>query len=155
MILLALLLAVSNATVTVPPAHWTSMAVPVDRNGSTIYVTFDVADGDPAIQAMILTRVDAERFNRGRSNKPLLMSGFRHSDRFRLLVPDAGDYVLMLDNRLNAGQPARVALQLEVSHPGEVGVTTVPEARKRATEALSVLFLGAVVVFSAVKFLRN
>lgn len=155
MTLLALFFVVSHSVITVPPAHWTTVPVPVPQNRSTIHVSFDVADGEPEVQAIILERAQAERFNRGLSNRTLLTSGFRKSDRFRVLVPEAGDYVLLLDNRLNADSAARVSLQLEVSHPDNVGVTTVPPARRRATEALSLLFLGAVIVFSAVKFLRN
>ena len=43
-------------------------------------------------------------------------SGFENPDQFRVLVPDAGDYVLLLDNRLEGRFPAEVSLKLEIDH---------------------------------------
>ena len=83
------------------------------------------------------------------------MSGFEKSDQFRVFVPDAGQYVLILDNRIEARFPAEVSLRVELNAPHDTQVRTVPPERQRATIALSLLFFGAVVVFSAVKFLRS
>ena len=57
----------------------------------------------------------AERFNRGRSIQALFTSGFNESaTQFRVLIPDAGDYILLLDNRLEARFPAEVASGLRL-----------------------------------------
>lgn len=153
--LLALLFAWGASTVTVPPAHWTAIDLPVLLGNSTLHISFEVREHDSPIQAILLTRQDAVRFDRGKSNRPLMTSGFRKSDQLRMLIPTPGDYVLLLDNRLGGEKAAEVALQLDLSHRDNLHVTTVPESRKRATEALSILFLGAVVVLTALKFLRN
>ena len=79
----------------------------------------------------------------------------RASEQFRVLIPDAGDYVLVLDNRLEGRFPTQVSLRLEMTHPNDARVRTVSPERRRATVALSLLFFGAVVVFSAVRFLRT
>jgi hypothetical protein len=63
--------------------------------------------------------------------------------------------VLLLDNRLEGRFPTEVSLKFDVTHPHDVRVRTISRDRQRATVALSLLFFGAVVVFSAVRFLRN
>lgn len=150
-----LLLLVTQTVLKIPPSHWTAIELKVPQNGSTVYLSFDVRSRESRVQAMVLSRSEAERFHRGRSVRPLFATGFERSAEHRVLVPDAGDYVLMLDNRLEGRFPSEVALKFEVTHPNDVRVRTVPPERRRATVALSLLFFGAVVVFSAVKFLRS
>ncbi|HYP08292.1 MAG TPA: hypothetical protein VER03_18810 [Bryobacteraceae bacterium] len=118
-------------------------------------LSFNVQNGGSNLQAMILTGDEAERFHRGRSVRPIFSSGFKGSGEYRIVIPDAGDYVLLLDNRLEGRFPTEVALKFDVTYPADLSVRTVPPERRRATVALSLLFFGAVVVFSAVKFLRN
>jgi hypothetical protein len=151
---LALLLLLTESVVKVPASHWTAIRLNIEQNSTTVYADFEVRNGSK-IQAMVLSREEAERLNRGRPVRPLFSSGLVQSDQFRVLMPDTGDYVLLLDNRLNERFPAEVALKLELTHIDDSQVRYVPAARRHATVALSLLFFGAVVVFSAVKFLRT
>jgi hypothetical protein len=152
--LLAFLVILMDSIVKVPPSHWTSIELKVPRNSTTVNVSFKVENGS-RIQAIVLGREEFERCGRGKSIRPLLMSGFEKSDQFRVFVPDAGDYVLVLDNRIEARFPAEVSLRVELSVPSDAPVRFVSPERRRATIALSLLFFGAVVVFSAAKFLRT
>jgi hypothetical protein len=154
MLLFALLIVLTDSVVKVPASHWTAIELKVPHNSATVRVSFNVENGS-RIQAIVLGREEAERFKKGRSIRPLLMSGFEKSDEFRVFVPDAGDYVLVLDNRIEARFPAEVSLRVELSVPKNTEVRTISPERKRATVALSLLFFGAVIVFSAVKFLRS
>lgn len=154
MILLALLVLITDGVVDVPPSRWTAIQLKTDQNSTTAQISYDVERGS-RVQALVLTRQDAELFNRGRQPKPIGFSGFERSARFRVFIPEAGDYVLLLDNRIEGRFPSKVRLRIEVSAPNDVRVSWVPEERRRATVALSLLFFGSVVVFSAVKFLRS
>ena len=155
MVPLSLLLFLTQAVVQVPPSHWTAIALKVPQHGSTVHLSFEVENSGPGIQAIVLSRSEAERFHRGRSIRPIFTSGFEKSGDHRVFIPDAGEYVLLLDNRLEGRNSAQVALRFDISHPTDIRVQTVPPERRRATVALSLLFFGAVIVFSAVKFLRN
>ena len=152
---LALLIVIAESLVTIPASHSTAIAVKTPLNSTTLHGSFEVVGGGTQIQAILLSREEAERFNRGRSNRPLFISGFDRSEEFRVLIPDAGEYVLVLDNRLEGRFPTQVSLRLEMTHPNDARVRTVSSDRRRATVALSLLFFGAVVVFSAVRFLRT
>jgi hypothetical protein len=153
-LLLASLIVLTNTVVKVPPSHWTAIELKVPQNRTTVIVSFKVENG-PRVQAIVMSREEADRFNRGKSIRPLLISGFEKSDKLRVVVPDAGDYVLVLDNRIEARFPAEVTLRVELNLPNDAQVSYVPQERRRATVALSLLFFGAVVVFSAAKFLRT
>jgi hypothetical protein len=154
-VLFSLLLFLTQTVVKVPPSHWVAVGLKAPQNGSTVHLSFDVESGGSRIQAMVLTRDEAERFHHGRSVRTLFTSGFEESGDYRVLIPDAGDYVLLLDNRLEGRFPTEVSLRFDISHPADVRVRTVSRDRQRATVALSLLFFGAVVVFSATRFLRN
>ena len=154
MMLLALLLLLTESVVKVPPSHWTAIALRVDQNSTTVHGWFDVRNG-VKVQAVVLSRAEAERFNRGRSIQALFSSGFETSTKFHVLIPEAGDYVLLLDNRLESRFPAEVGLSFELTHLDNLSIQEVPAQRRHVTVALSLLFFGAVVVFSATKFLRT
>lgn len=154
MIAALLWLALTETLVEVPPSHWTAIRLKVDHNSTTLHSEFRVRNGT-RVQAMVLSRDEAERFNRGRTPRPLFSSGFSASGEFRVPIPDAGEYILLLDNRLEDRFAAEVSVQFELTHANDVQVQYVSEARRHATVALSLLFFGAVVVFSAVKFLRT
>jgi hypothetical protein len=73
----------------------------------------------------------------------------------RCRVPERGEYVLMIDNRIEARVPATVHLRLDVHAPADVVVRELPPERKRFIVAASLAFFGAVVLFSARKFLKQ
>jgi hypothetical protein len=153
MMLVALFVILTESVISVPASHWSAIELRVPQHSSIVHVSYKVERGS-GVQAMVLTRADAERLHRGRSVDPLYASGYAKSSRFQVPIPDAGDYVLVLDNQLDRF-PAEVAIRLELNHSGNVRVSTVPPERRRATVALSMMFFGAVVVFSALKFLRS
>jgi hypothetical protein len=154
-VLFSLLLLLTQTVVSVPPSRWTAIELKVPQNSATVNLAFEVQRGGSRIQAMILSRAEAERFHRGRSIRPLFTSGFEQSGNYRIAIPDAGDYVLLLDNRLEGRFPTEVLLRFDISNAADVRVRTIPRDRQRATVALSLLFFGATVVFAAIKFLRN
>jgi hypothetical protein len=61
----------------------------------------------------------------------------------------------MIDNRLDGRGPSLVHLRVELTNPGSVQAIELPPARRRAVVALSLLFFGVVIIFSARQFLRH
>ena len=153
--ILALLVVLADGLVTVPPTYWRAIAVKVPENDTTVNCSFDVRTEGVKIQALLMERSQGERFRLGRSIDPLYVSGMEASARFRQRVYEAGDYILILDNRLEGKSPAEVALRIELSSPNSAVVREVPPERRRAIVALSLVFFGAVVVFSARQFLKH
>ena len=90
----------------------------------------------------------------GRSFQPLYSTGFQSSTRFRYDIDQPGEYVLLLDNRLEGRGPTPVKVRIELWNPGAVQARTVPKERQRIVIGLSLLFFAAVVAFSARQFLK-
>ena len=153
--ILALLTLLANGIIEVPAAHWKAIEIRVSNHDSTVHCSFEVRAGGTKLQAMLMERPDFDRFQRGRSVKFLEETGFEKSARFRYRVADAGEYILVLDNRLESRWPTQGSLRIEVTSVRDALITEVPPERRRLIVALSLLFFGAVVVFSARQFLKN
>jgi hypothetical protein len=153
--ILALLVVLADGLVTVPASYWRGVAVKVPENETTVQCSFDVRSEGAKVQALLLEKSQAERFRLGRSISPLYVTDVESSARFRQRVPDSGDYILILDNRLGSRAPVQVALRIELSSPKSSTVRELPTERRRAIVALSLVFFGAVVVFSARQFLKH
>ena len=145
----------TTGTLPVPPSAWRSVPLRIEAHGTTIDCGFEVARGTPRVQVMILRVADADRFRQGRSFRPLYATGLESSYRFRYVFREAGEYALVFDNRLEGRFPATVLFQVDSYVRGENGVRTLPVERRRAVVALSLLFFGAVLVYSARQFLRR
>ena len=153
--ILALLVVLADGLVTVPASYWRAVTVSVAENDTTVQCSFDVRSEGAKVQALLLEKSQVERFRLGRSISPLYVTDVETSARFRQRVPHPGDYLLILDNRVEGRAPAEVALRIELSSPNSTAVREVPAERRRAIVALSLAFFGAVVVFSARQFLKH
>jgi hypothetical protein len=151
--ILALLVLLADGLVKVPAANWTAVEVRVDSNNATVSCSFDVRTQGSKVQALFMARSDAERFNRGRTVNPLYSTGFESAARFRYRVSQAGDYVLLLDNRLESRHAAEVAVRIDLTRG--VDARELSSDQRRLIVTLSLLFLGAVTVFSARQFLKH
>ena len=149
----ALLVVLTNGLLSVPPSHWRAIDLKVPSNGTTVDVDFEVTEGS-RVQILILTRAQAERFHRGRSYQHIVSTGFEKSGRLRYRLADQGQYVLMVDNRIETRTPALVQLRVELTNPYRADVRELSPVRRRVVVTLSLLFFGAVVAFSAWRFLR-
>jgi hypothetical protein len=118
-----------------------------------VEIAFDVRQGS-RVAASLVTAAQAVRFNRGRTVDPICASGYRQESRMRCRVPEAGQHVLLIDNRIERRLPASIHLVVELHPPHDVIVRELPPERKRLVIALSVAFFGAVVLFSARQFLK-
>jgi hypothetical protein len=151
----ALLVVLANGPITIPAGHWKAVQVNVHDHDSTIHCSFEVQTTGAKIQAMLMERPRFERFHQGRHVNPLYTTGFETSARFRYRVPEAGEYVLLLDNRLEGRSPTEASLRIELTSARSTISHEVPPERRRAIVALSLIFFGAVVVFSARQFLKQ
>jgi len=153
--ILALFVVLANSHVTVPAAHWKALEVSIPEPDTTLQCSFDVQTKSTKVQAILIKRSQLGRFERGRHVDALYATGFETSARFRYRIDETGEYILLLDNRLQSRWPAEVSLRVELTSARSTIVREVPPERRRAIVAVSVLFFGAVVVFSARQFLKH
>lgn len=154
MLLFAFAALLSNALIEVPAARWVALDLPVPQHSTTVEGQFEVLQGS-RVQVLIAERREAERLHRGRSFRPVFSSGFQTDGRFRIVVPDAGDYVVLIDNRIEGRFPTKVRLSLQTSNAVNIQARELSPARRRTVIAASILFFGFVVAFSAWQFLSR
>jgi hypothetical protein len=152
--LLAFAVLMNSALVEVPASRWSAVDLPVAQHDTVVDGDFEVIRGSK-VQIVIADREQAERLHRGRSFHPVFTSGFAAEGRIRVTLREAGDYVLLVDNRIEGRGSATVRLNLSTSNRINIQARELPPARRRAVIALSLLFFGSVVVFSAWQFLRH
>src|SRR3954451_3575400 len=154
MILLALLAILTDGVVSVPASHWSAVDLPVGQAGTTVDASFSVPQGATAVEAIIVTRRDADRFNAGRSYHPICRSGYLTEGRLRCEIEQKGDYILLLDNRIEGRKATEVTLKISLREPASIIAITVPPQKRAIIIALSLLFFVAVVMYSARQFMR-
>jgi hypothetical protein len=149
-----LLVVLTSGLVSVPASHWATIDLPIRQPNTTLDISFQVTHGS-RVQVLVLDREQARRFHRGRSIDPLLTTGFQNSGRLRYRIAEKGEYVLLLDNRIEGRGPTLVDLRIETSPAGRVDVRELPPERRRVVVTLSLLFFGATVFFSARQLLKH
>jgi len=152
---LALSVLLNNSIIEVPPSRWKAIDLVVPQHETLITGQFQVTKGS-RVQVIIADREQAERFHRGRSFKPIYTSGFAEEGSFRTRIREAGEYVLLIDNRIEGRYATLVRMSLEMNGTHRFQQSReLPPERRRAVVALSLLFFGFVVVFSASQFLKR
>ena len=143
-----------DSTITVPKSHWIAVEVKIDKPRTIVDCAVEVQDSSSTLDALLMSRADAERFNRGRSFRPIYSTGFQANARFRHEVEQPGDYVLLLDNRLEGRGPTKARVRIELWNPNAANAQTVPPEKRRVIIGLSLLFFVGVAAFSLRQFLK-
>ena len=154
MIWLALLTVLTNGTVQVPASRWTAVRIDVKEPHTVVEATFSVPPEASRMQGLLMTRLDAERFHAGKSHHPLYSTGFQKFAHFRYEVVEPGEYVLLLDNRIEGRSATNVELKIETQPMGPVQPRTLPPEKRILIIALSLSFFLAVAAFTARQFLK-
>ncbi|HET8550431.1 MAG TPA: hypothetical protein VFL57_20615 [Bryobacteraceae bacterium] len=152
-LLLGLLSVVLEGDVVVPQSHWRAIDVRVAHAGTLVKASFRAPADGSRVQAYIVTRANAERFAQGGALRPLAMSSPARESTFYFVAERAGDYILLLDNRMEGRRATPVHVRVESLPPAST-VRTVPPERRRVVELASVLFFLAVVAYSARQLMK-
>jgi hypothetical protein len=152
-LLIALLTVIIDGEVLLPRSNWRAIDVRVPQPGTIVKTTFRAPENSSRVQAYLVTRVDADRFARGGALRPLAMTTFEQEGMFHYVAEQAGDFILLLDNRIEGRRATQVHLQVELLGPAST-VRTVPPERRRFVELASVMFFLAVVAYSARQLMR-
>lgn len=145
---------ITHSVLSVPASHWKIIEFNSAEDGAILEGQFEVQKGS-RVQMWITDREQADRFRRGRSFKPLHSTGFELSGHFRYRVNQAGDYTVIVDNRMEGRGPTLLRLSLELKHPQSVIPRELPADRKALVVAVSLFVFGALVVFSAHQFVKR
>ena len=155
MILLALLAILTDGVISVPASRWSAIEVPVNQSGTVIEASFSVPSGDTAVEAILVTRKEADRFNAARSYHALCRSGYQTEGKLRCEAEQKGDYVLLIDNRIEGRRSTEVSVKINMREPASIIAVTVPPGKRAIIIALSLLFFVAVVISFLGRLMRD
>jgi hypothetical protein len=160
MIFLAMLLAAAavpdrfvlmDETVQVPAASWRDYPIELRQRPALVECSFSVEGGGSGVRVALMQRAEVERLRAGQRHHVLAATGYERAQRFRFPVP-AGDYSIVVDNRLEGRGPADVHLRVALAFTGpEPEAQVLSPARRASVVAASILFFLAVAFFAGRK----
>ena len=147
MIPFALLAVLLDSILTVPHSGWHNIELKVTEPDTIVECSFEVQGNASMLQALLLSKREADRFQHGRSSRPVTSTGYTRAGTFRIRVVEPGPYVLILDNRLEGRAPSEVRVSLKMNTPRAVQPRELSAHRRGVVIAISLLFF--VGIFSA------
>ncbi len=147
-------LALIDETFEVPAGEYRDIGLGLRQRPSVIDCRFEVVSGRSGVRVALLPKSELERMRAQKNPRLAASTAFEREGAFRVQVP-AGDYALLLDNRLDPRQAAEVRVAVTVAPP-------VPPARPRELSsgrklviiAASLLFFFGVAAYSLLKIRR-
>ncbi len=142
-----------SATVEVPAHDYRAFSSHVAHWPAVFHAGFEVASGPP-VQITLLARGELNAFASGHPYEPLAQMTPRRSGKFDQVVPEQGDYDIVLVN--DADVPAMVRLHATVQYASEPDVAVyLTPARKLAVISISLLVFGLTFGWSAWKVIAG
>ncbi len=155
--ILALLLALAAApralplldeTVTVAAAKWRAYGIPLRQQPARLECGFTVVSGGSGVRVLLLERAEFAKMSAGQAHRELAATAYQRSGGFTCWAPP-GDYVMLVDNRMEGRGPAAVRLQVAlVFDSGEPAPRTLSPERRAVVVGLSLLFFAAVALLA-------
>ena len=140
----------------IPSNEWWWVEVNLRQKPAEVSATYEVQSGPRKVRVALMTRDDLERLNNDLPHGVLAVSEPAKSGSLAYRVRRRGNYVLLVDNRVDGNQPAAVHLRiaLDFAGPPEPEETQISSQRQLAVIAMSFAFFAGVVTYSAKRLWR-
>ena len=140
----------------IPRNEWWWVEVNLRQKPAQVSATYEVQSGPRKVRVALMTREDKERLDADLPHGVLAVSEPAKSGTLTYRVRRRGDYVLIVDNRVDGNQPAtvhlRVALDFAVSSGPEE--TQISPQRQLTVIVMSFAFFAGVATYSARRLWR-
>lgn len=132
-----------DESVHVRPGDWRAFAFRVPGGPALVTCEFVRLNAGAGIRTALLTRQDAERLQAGRAHHVLAGAGFKGRGAIEYHAP-AGEYALVIDNRLDGADWAEVHLHITITPE------SVPEARELSPQRRAAVIAASLALFCAI-----
>jgi len=141
----------------IPANEWWWVEVNLRQRPARVSATYEVKAGPHRVRLALMTRDDLERLNNDLPHGVLAKSEPAGAGNLTYRLRRRGDYVLLVDNRVENNLPATVHLRiaLDFAEPPEPDVTGISPRRQRAVIIMSFAFFAGVMAYSARKLWRS
>ena len=139
----------------IPRGEWKYVALDLHQQPATISATYELPSGSGPVRLALMTREDLEHFRNDADHGVLVVTPLGKSGAFNYRVRRPGEYVIVVDNRAGAAQPAAVHLKvnLDFARRGP-DVTQLSPQRQLAVVVISVAVFVGIVTYSARRLLK-
>jgi hypothetical protein len=140
----------------IPGNEWWWVEVNLRQKPAQVLVTYEVQSGPRKVRLALMTRGDLERLNNDLPHGVLAVSEPAKSGSLTYRIRRRGDYVLLVDNRVDGSQPAAVHLRIALDFDGPPAPeeTQISPQRQLGVIVASFAFFAGVVTYSAKRLWR-
>jgi hypothetical protein len=138
-----------DETVGVPARQWQAFHLEIKQQPAFVECRYSVASEGPGVRVALMHRADVERFRAGIRHHVLAATEFERSGSLRCPLGRAGEYSVVVDNRLSGRGDARVRLAVSLVFAGREQPRELPPGRRRAVILFTLIYVAAVAVFAA------
>ena len=145
-----------DETIRIPAAEWRYVELKLHQKPALVSADVDVLSGPARVRLALMHREDLDRLRAGRPYSVLAATEPEASEKLRFAVRKPGDYVVVVDNRMDGNQPvtAHLRVSLDFGEPPGPEVTRLSPQRQAAVIAISFAVFFGIVTFSARRLLR-
>ncbi len=138
----------------IPPRNWRYMELGLNQRPALVNARFEVDEGQPRIRLALMPQADLERLRAGLTPALLSVTPAGPSGRLFYDLPQAGSYVLVVENRGPTEAVVHLRVLLDFGGRQSLTVTQISPLRRAVVVALSLAVFFAVVTYSARRLLR-
>jgi hypothetical protein len=138
----------------IPPHYWRYMELGLKQRPALVNARFEVDEGPPRVRLALMTQGDLEGLRTGLPHRWLSVTPAGPSGRVLYDLPQAGDYVLVVENRGAAAAVVHLRVLLDFSGRHSLTVTQITPRRRAVVVGTSLVVFFAIVTYSARRLLR-
>ena len=138
----------------IPPRNWRYMELGLKQRPALVDARFEVDEGPAGVRLDLMTSDDLERFRAGAAHGLLSVTPAGAAGRLYFDLRQAGDYVLVVENRGPSQAVVHLRVDLDFSGRHDMAVTQITPLRRAVVVAVSLALFAAIVAYSARRMRR-
>jgi len=138
----------------IPASEWRYVDLGLRQRPALVIAHFDVTAGPPRLRLALLERQDLEKLQAGAPHSVMDVTPEAASGVLSYRTPEAGDYVLVIDNQSRSPVSARIRVSLDFAGGGPAVRRLSPE-RQLTVIAISFAVFFGIVTYSARRLLKT
>jgi hypothetical protein len=136
--------------ITVPAAEWRAFDISFRQRPADIECKFTVK-GHSGVRVVLMRAEEANRLRHDLSHQIIFSTPFRTEGAFRYGPAPAGDYALIVDNRMEGRGPAQVRIKVNLSFgvSRRAAPSVLPAGTRMTIIGVTLLTFGSILFFAA------
>jgi len=131
-------------TYQIPANDWSFVDLGLRPRSALVNADF-VVEAGPPVQLLLMEEADLERLNRGEPHGMVLSTAVGPAGRLEVRTGNAGDYVVVVENRSGRAETSKVRLRVSID---SAEATLLSPQRRFTVVAISFAVFFGIVIYS-------